>query len=818
MFEYKNEFLLQVKTDAQCGQGDTTLCSASLAEDQMSALADLVGKGETLQSPSMAMDLRHAEAKLAGSVSEPAIQLVEDAPALEFDLEQELSQALEQQMMEADLHSIPQPAAPQPVMTESVAAASAAIDLENIEQSVRSEATAAPSAAFDRVLSRDTGPVEAIAPVLPELTLPELPMPELPVPELTVPELIVAPTAEPALELPEMDLDIDLDGELEAALNAELSMELEKALEEEALQTQTVAAPVAPVEENTDLSAAFASLHQVEPVAETPPPPPQPAPFANVFGGLASAPSAAAPNLPGADMAGQPPQPMDDFRRELSRLMGGSEPRAQSEPVPMAAPVQPAPVAAAPAPVAPTFVAEPVMAAAAPVAAPAAPVAPPVAQQPAPPVFETVAMPAYAPEPLPEYVPEPVSAPASAPAPALDPAALYDTVLASQPIDTPVAAAATDQPELAQPEIVQQDGAQQDMAINFDEEFAALDPVYEDPAAVYPAMAHEDVVEADNDNRRRKGMLAAAVVGAIALLGGAAAIGISSFGGADGPAPEILASSEPVKVKPESAGGQVVPNQDQAVFQSGDAAASQTSLNDSAEKPITVALNDGATKNEDRITTGDTTRANGLPVQSRRVRTVVVRPDGTIISNTADQPAASNSSVPVQAPTLSLQPTLEPAAPAAQPAAPRTITYNAPRADDGAAAPAPQQVAKVEAKPVKVETVKVKPAPAPVAPKPVAAKKPAAPATTGEGLPSVSSPFAVQVASQRSAAAAKKSYSTLSRRYASVIGGKGVDIRKAVITGKGTYYRVRIPAQSRSAANTLCGQLKARGGSCFVTR
>ena len=52
----------------------------------------------------------------------------------------------------------------------------------------------------------------------------------------------------------------------------------------------------------------------------------------------------------------------------------------------------------------------------------------------------------------------------------------------------------------------------------------------------------------------------------------------------------------------------------------------------------------------------------------------------------------------------------------------------------------------------------------------------------------------------------------------SVIGGKGVDIKKAEIAGKGTYFRVRIPAGTRDEANALCSRYKSAGGSCLVTR
>ena len=79
-------------------------------------------------------------------------------------------------------------------------------------------------------------------------------------------------------------------------------------------------------------------------------------------------------------------------------------------------------------------------------------------------------------------------------------------------------------------------------------------------------------------------------------------------------------------------------------------------------------------------------------------------------------------------------------------------------------------------------------------------------------------PFAGQASSQRSAEAANQTYRTLSRRYTSLLDGKGVDIRRIEISGRGVFYRVRIPAQTRAEANALCSDLKAQGGDCFVTR
>jgi hypothetical protein len=91
-----------------------------------------------------------------------------------------------------------------------------------------------------------------------------------------------------------------------------------------------------------------------------------------------------------------------------------------------------------------------------------------------------------------------------------------------------------------------------------------------------------------------------------------------------------------------------------------------------------------------------------------------------------------------------------------------------------------------------------------VAPAPVAA------APTSE--------WSMQIASQPSPDGAQASYADLSRRYGSILGGRGVNIVKADIAGKGTFWRVRIPAGSRAEANALCETYKAAGGSCFVSK
>jgi hypothetical protein len=76
----------------------------------------------------------------------------------------------------------------------------------------------------------------------------------------------------------------------------------------------------------------------------------------------------------------------------------------------------------------------------------------------------------------------------------------------------------------------------------------------------------------------------------------------------------------------------------------------------------------------------------------------------------------------------------------------------------------------------------------------------------------------VQIASQPSVEAAQSTYQDLARRYAGVLQGRSVNIVKAEVAGKGTFYRVRVASQSRADAISLCESYKAAGGNCFVSK
>jgi len=77
----------------------------------------------------------------------------------------------------------------------------------------------------------------------------------------------------------------------------------------------------------------------------------------------------------------------------------------------------------------------------------------------------------------------------------------------------------------------------------------------------------------------------------------------------------------------------------------------------------------------------------------------------------------------------------------------------------------------------------------------------------------------VQVSSQKSEADAKASYKTLQAKFPTQLQNRSAVIRKADVSGKGTFYRAQVgPFNSSDQANEFCSNLKAAGGQCVVQR
>jgi hypothetical protein len=362
----------------------------------------------------------------------------------------------------------------------------------------------------------------------------------------------------------------------------------------------------------------------------------------------------------------------------------------------------------------------------------------------------------------------------------------------------------------------------------------------------------------------RRGLFIAAIVGAVAVAGGLGAFALSFGGKGSGEAPVIVkADNSPIKVKPENPGGAVVPNQDNKVYDAVIKGAKpaepvQQKLVTSTEVPVDVQAKDPtraadlsadqgaaagadgggdvstagaapadtaapAPKSEDRIAQvlQDTDKGNGadvVAVAPRKVRTMVVKSDGSLVAREDPAPAA-----PQIASSEPTDPAPQHVAPSAQADTDQTGTVAPAAAQDEPALKPAAKPAKAEAKaqsantPSKVPVAPQRPSDQPVdvvgevKPDQVASIDPASTATGGGS-------WSMQVASQPTVESAQSTYQDLQRRYGSVLAGRTANIVKAEIAGKGTFYRVRVTAQSRNDAINLCTSYKAAGGNCFVSR
>jgi hypothetical protein len=210
---------------------------------------------------------------------------------------------------------------------------------------------------------------------------------------------------------------------------------------------------------------------------------------------------------------------------------------------------------------------------------------------------------------------------------------------------------------------------------------------------------------------------------------------------------------------------------------------------------------------------------------ARRVKTVSVRPDGTLISSDSepDTPVVE-SPAPAPSPAvrkpenagaaLAATPTIDlPAKPAAKSSARVNLASADAPAAPADAASAPQQPVPV-AKAAKPEKPR-KPKPAVVADvTPSAAETNTTPtfetASAGGG-------WAVQLAAPRSESEAQGAVARLQNKYNGDLGSTSLAVHKAEVNGE-TIYRVRAGGLSKADALSLCSKLKASGGDCFVAR
>jgi len=353
----------------------------------------------------------------------------------------------------------------------------------------------------------------------------------------------------------------------------------------------------------------------------------------------------------------------------------------------------------------------------------------------------------------------------------------------------------------------------------------------------------------------RKGLVIAGVLLGVAALGIGAIVGLRGMSGPSGGAgsgevPIVRAETGPAKVQPQNPGGVEIPNQNKQIYErTPEPKPADTRVVTREEQPMDVQATaraaarvilppPGTPASSTPAVEPSGTPANGNGGQlasappaganpqaanpqaalgePRRVRTISVRPDGTIAPSPGSTTVASLPPVapnapaprPVVAPPVSSQPvSSQPVASepvSSQPASAQPLA-TAPRA----APPRPAAPAPTPAPPERVQTAAASPS-ASASLRPAAAPA-AAPAATGGG-------FMVQLGAPGSEAEARSSFASLQRRYADQLAGLSPTIRRADLGNGRTVYRLRVGPFSSEDAAQKCEALKAAGGQCFVAR
>jgi hypothetical protein len=296
---------------------------------------------------------------------------------------------------------------------------------------------------------------------------------------------------------------------------------------------------------------------------------------------------------------------------------------------------------------------------------------------------------------------------------------------------------------------------------------------------------------------RRKALWLASIL--IMVVGGIGAF--FTFHSLSGPkeAPVISALTTPTKIQPEtldaSDGATSASVLDRA--RTNDA---QTQVINREEQPVDLAQAPLRPKAQ--------TNSNGFP-EPKKVRTVSVRPDGTII----DDPSAQTLPPPTPLRSSNAA-SSNPVNPAANKIGGAGTAPATPANDAKAATPkTPQRTATPpaagDAKPKSIAQVLADSPPTQATTSSTASAPKSAPA------PAVSGSFAVQFSSSPSEAEASASLARVKERFAGVLGAYRLTLAKGDANGH-QVFRVRVNGLDRPKAVEICENIRAAGGTCFV--
>jgi hypothetical protein len=323
----------------------------------------------------------------------------------------------------------------------------------------------------------------------------------------------------------------------------------------------------------------------------------------------------------------------------------------------------------------------------------------------------------------------------------------------------------------------------------------------------------EEYYEDAPPSRRRLGVFAIAGVLALAVVGTAGAYGYRALFGSSGspqPPPVIKADAAPNKIVPATAGKDAQANKliTERVNERGQSERLVSREEQPIDKPTAVVLS----QPQQQLPMG----SGVIGSEPKKVRTIAIHPDQVADAST---PGAS---------PLAAAPRTAPAPAAARASAPparAATSATADAEDDAAPAPAARSAVRQAAPASGNAPLSLNPDAASAA-----ARAPAAPARTAavappvQPAPAASSGTAgpgsyVQVSSQRSEAEAQSAFRSLQAKYPTQLGGRQLQILKADLGAKGTYYRAAVgPFGNANEAAELCSSLKSAGAQCLIQR
>lgn len=301
----------------------------------------------------------------------------------------------------------------------------------------------------------------------------------------------------------------------------------------------------------------------------------------------------------------------------------------------------------------------------------------------------------------------------------------------------------------------------------------------------------DDIERADESEQSNRRVVM--IIGAVVLLGLIGAAGaLTVLLGQGDPPPIIRAEAGPIKTPPAEDGGLEVPFQDSLV------------LNRPQDEPEVLMRRPPEPLSPTPLPAPSAeAQANAEPLSPLTPPSLFGTGGSDPTPEATPQTGPTAADIERELGVLSAGQAPAPTPARERPPAPRDLTLETSQPAGGADAAAAAPAAPAP-RPERPQTAAATPEPAPT-------PAPAAASGGGDG-------WRVQLASLRSRAAAERGWANLRNRAPDLLNGQPLTIEQARVSGS-TYFRVQAgDFGSRSDANGLCQQLKARGLDCIVTR